>query len=157
MSEYQTRTLHVDFVVRVHNIVVSNTAAGSDGASARGCSTWVQLSLWAEGQFSHEGGVVSSPKLHGQFVHRGLSLVRDGLSSLEKVSELLQLLQGVGQLPPHGLQLPFQHLDALHVVHLVRLAAVERLLQIDRCGQRRAKVKAKLEGSMQRQDLFLQN
>lgn len=102
-------------------------------------------------------GVVSSPKLNGQFVHRGLPVVRDGLSSLEKVSELLQLLQGVGQLPPHRLQLPFQHLDALHVVQLVRLAAVERILQVDGCGRRRPKDKAKLVGTMQRQDFSLQN
>lgn len=100
---------------------------------------------------------MSSPKLHSQFVHRRLSVVRDCLSSLEEVSELLQLLQGIGQLPPHRLQLPFQHLDALNVVQLVRLAAVERVLQIDRCDRKTPRDKAQLGGTMQRQDFSPQN
>lgn len=146
-------------MVHIHNAAVSNTAVDSEGAPAHGGSPHhCRATHPCEQKDSfHTVTVVSSPKLHSQFVHRGLSVVRDGLSSLENVSELLQLLQRVGQLPPHRLQLPFQHLDTLHVVQLVRLAAVERVLQIDRCGGQRPKEREKLGGTMQRQDFSPQN
>lgn len=72
----------------------------------------------------------SSPKLLAELFHRGLSLVRSGLGPLQDVPELLQLLQRVCQLAPHGLQLPLQGLDPLDADELVGLAAVQRLLQV---------------------------
>lgn len=46
---------------------------------------------------------ISSPKLDSQFLQWGLPLICDGLSPLQNISEFLQLLQSVGQLPPHHL------------------------------------------------------
>lgn len=136
-------------MVHTNNSAVSNTAADSEGELGHEDCT---DPLPCEQKDSFHTGVEPSPKLHCQFIHRGLSVISDGLRSLENVAELLQLLQGVSQLPPHHLQLPLQHLDALDVVELVRLAAVERVLQIDRWDEQREK--GKVRGSHEQTRIF---
>lgn len=81
----------------------------------------------------------TSPKLDSQLPQRGLPLICDGLSPLQNISELLQLLHSVGQLPLHHHQLFLQHLDPLRRQELVGLRAVERLFQVDRWDQEEIK------------------
>lgn len=79
---------------------------------------------------SHED--TSSPKLDSQFFHWGLPLVRNGLGSLQNVSEFLQFFQCVSQLAAHCLKLSLQDLDLVDADELVSLTVMECLLQIHR-------------------------
>lgn len=84
---------------------------------------------------------ISSPKLDSQFLQRVLSLIWNGLSPLQKISEFLQALQRVSQLPPHHLELVLQHLDPLDGEELVSLGTVERLFQVYRWDEEKKKLR----------------
>lgn len=92
---------------------------------------------------------ISSPKLDSQFLQRVLPLIWNGLSPLQNISEFLQALQRVSQLPPHHLELVLQHLDPLDGEELVSLGTVERLFQVYRWDEEKKKLRDEESNSLE--------